>query len=411
MRWAAGFAAGVPYKTASTGLWPNTFEEVKVGAGYDLARLWNGQIDETRMSIAARSADWIATEYNNQNSPSTFYTIYPENTMNVAVDPATAALYGSQTQQFSSLVFGGCTAVNWTVTPATAGTVNTSGLYTAPASIAAAQTVSVKATSVNDSSKFGTATVTLYPAISVTITLAGVTMYQGQSQQLNALVSNAVNTAVTWTLSPQVGTLSASGLYTAPSSITATQTVVVTATSQVDGTKAGSIVVTLSPGQGVQTSQGIFGLGLDLVAQALCRRPHVAPVADAGPDQFTNLSSSGTASVALEGVATNFFLNPGKSLAYTWSKTSGPGTVTFSNANAGVTQATFSAAGNYELQFSVNDGVATSTDSMFVTVSPAIVDNGYSFLITPVVSGPNAVGSQVTLTLRLQGVVRQWRSD
>lgn len=32
------------------------------------------------------------------------------------------------------------------------------------------------------------------------------------------------------------------------------------------------------------------------------------------------------------------------------------------------------------------------------------MDNGYSFLITPVVSGPNAVGSQVTLTLRLQGL-------
>jgi hypothetical protein len=32
-------------------------------------------IDETRVSNIARSADWISAEYNNQSSPSTFYTI------------------------------------------------------------------------------------------------------------------------------------------------------------------------------------------------------------------------------------------------------------------------------------------------------------------------------------------------
>ena len=33
---------------------------------------WNGSIDEVRISNIARSAGWITTEYNNQNSPSTF---------------------------------------------------------------------------------------------------------------------------------------------------------------------------------------------------------------------------------------------------------------------------------------------------------------------------------------------------
>ena len=36
---------------------------------------FGGLIDEARFSSTARSADWITTEYNNQNSPSTFYTI------------------------------------------------------------------------------------------------------------------------------------------------------------------------------------------------------------------------------------------------------------------------------------------------------------------------------------------------
>ena len=36
---------------------------------------FDGLIDEVRISDVARSTDWIATEYNNQNDPSTFYSI------------------------------------------------------------------------------------------------------------------------------------------------------------------------------------------------------------------------------------------------------------------------------------------------------------------------------------------------
>ncbi len=36
---------------------------------------YGGYIDEVHISNAARSADWIKTEYNNQSSPSTFYTV------------------------------------------------------------------------------------------------------------------------------------------------------------------------------------------------------------------------------------------------------------------------------------------------------------------------------------------------
>jgi len=36
---------------------------------------WNGNLDEVRVSNTARSAEWIATEYNNQSSPLTFYSV------------------------------------------------------------------------------------------------------------------------------------------------------------------------------------------------------------------------------------------------------------------------------------------------------------------------------------------------
>ncbi len=44
-----------------------------IGSGKGSA-FWDGQIDEVRISSTNRSANWISTEYNNQNSPSTFYT-------------------------------------------------------------------------------------------------------------------------------------------------------------------------------------------------------------------------------------------------------------------------------------------------------------------------------------------------
>ena len=55
---------------------------VAIGAG-DIdsgtpKNLFNGLIDETRISNVARSAAWINTTYNNQNSPGTFYSVGSE---------------------------------------------------------------------------------------------------------------------------------------------------------------------------------------------------------------------------------------------------------------------------------------------------------------------------------------------
>ncbi|TLX79080.1 MAG: LamG domain-containing protein [Thaumarchaeota archaeon] len=46
-----------------------------VGTYSSLSELFNGNLDEIRISNIARSANWIATEYNNQASPSTFFTV------------------------------------------------------------------------------------------------------------------------------------------------------------------------------------------------------------------------------------------------------------------------------------------------------------------------------------------------
>src|SRR4029077_16299739 len=80
---------------------------------------------------------------------------------------------------------------------------------------------------------------------------------------------------------------------------------------------------------------------------------NTAPVVNAGPDQTVSLSTA-----TLSGSATDDGLpNPPAALTYTWSKASGPGSVTFGNANAASTTATFSVGGVYTLKLS---GMETS---------------------------------------------------
>src|SRR5262249_14140053 len=74
--------------------------------------------------------------------------------------------------------------------------------------------------------------------------------------------------------------------------------------------------------------------------------------------------SSATLSGTVTGVPT------GGSPTFTWSKLSGPGTVTFSNANAASTTASFSTAGSYVLRFTANLGAAKDDDDVNITVKP-----------------------------------------
>ncbi|MHA2332891.1 MAG: DUF2341 domain-containing protein, partial [Candidatus Hodarchaeales archaeon] len=46
-----------------------------IGGCFELSRSWIGKIDEVRVSSTVRSADWIATGYNNQHDPDSFYSV------------------------------------------------------------------------------------------------------------------------------------------------------------------------------------------------------------------------------------------------------------------------------------------------------------------------------------------------
>ena len=208
-----------------------------------------GVLDEVRASLSVRSPDWILTEYNNQSSPSTFYMVGAEAPLDViiSISPTASALYQGLNQQFTATVFNASNnGINWSISPAV-GTIGNSGLYTPPLVIGTAQSVTVTAQSQADPTKTATATISLLPvAISVSPT-APPPLYASQTQQFTATLTNAVNQTVAWSLNPSVGSVSNSGLYTAPSSINTQQTITITATTQADASKSASATVTLYP--------------------------------------------------------------------------------------------------------------------------------------------------------------------
>jgi len=171
----------------------------------------------------------------------------PATPVSVTLTPLSVSLKPSQTQAFTATVANTTnTAVTWSLSAAV-GSISAAGLYTAPATITTAQTVTVTATSVANPAVSAHATVSLTPAVSVTLTPLSVSLTPSQTQAFTAMVANTTNTAVTWSLSAAVGSISTAGLYTAPASITTAQTVTVTATSVANPVVSAHATVSLTP--------------------------------------------------------------------------------------------------------------------------------------------------------------------
>lgn len=90
------------------------------------------------------------------------------------------------------------------------------------------------------------------PSVKVTISPAGVTLAINSTQQFNASVADTANTGITWSVNgiaggdSTVGTISASGVYQAPSAVPSPSTVTVTSTSQADVSESASATVTIT---------------------------------------------------------------------------------------------------------------------------------------------------------------------
>lgn len=95
--------------------------------------------------------------------------------------------------------------------------------------------------------------------------------------------------------------------------------------------------------------------------------PNQAPQVDAGPEQTITLPDN----AVLTGSATDDGLpDPPGTITTTWSKSSGPGDVTFGDISMLETTAGFTIEGIYVLRLEAYDGELTASDTITITVQP-----------------------------------------
>jgi hypothetical protein len=140
------------------------------------------------------------------------------------------------------------------------------------------------------------------------------------------------------------------------------------------------------------------------------------PVVDAGAAQSIEWPVN---QVTLSGAVTDDgHPYPPSALAWSWVAQSGPGTVTFSDEEELDSTATFSAPGVYVLRLEGDDFALTASDTVEITVTPALYDlaltvAGPGSVTVDPPSGPYADGTVVTLTAvpAANGKFHHWDGD
>jgi hypothetical protein len=158
----------------------------------------------------------------------------------------------------------------------TVGQIDSSGLYTAPAKIPSPATVNITAVSYEDPLVSATSAITITPAPTVTINTptSTPTVTSGAANTVNFTATEAGGTTgiILWEVGPAgglgvvggnsiVGTISSTGVYTAPRTPPTGQSVVVTAVAQDYPTSTASLPVTIS-GYSPSSLQGQFAFTL-----------------------------------------------------------------------------------------------------------------------------------------------------
>ncbi len=167
-------------------------------------------------------------------------------------------LHVSQTAQFAATVNSPDTGLIWQVNGvtggnATVGTISTAGLYTAPAQVPNPDVVNVGAVAHVDSSASATVPVYIWPAIPVTVSISpqDQSVVVGTTLQFTATVDNTEDKAVQWQVNgieggnSTIGTISASGLFTAPAAVPSPAKETITAVSHADASKSASTSATI----------------------------------------------------------------------------------------------------------------------------------------------------------------------
>ena len=168
----------------------------------------------------------------------------PTPTISVTVTPNSITLSSGTTQSFAATVTGTTnTAVNWSVQESVGGTIDSTGLYTAPQG--ASGTFHVVATSQANLVSRGNATVTVEIPL-LTISPVAITLPPGGTETFTASDVGLANNSVTWTIEEKGGgVINGAGFYSAPNAV-GFYHVVATSTEETTVTANATVTVTTS---------------------------------------------------------------------------------------------------------------------------------------------------------------------
>ena len=159
----------------------------------------------------------------------------------VSISCTPTSVQSGQTSQCTATVTGTGifnNAVSWGTS---AGTVDQNGVFTAQ-SVNVSTPVTITATSIQDTTKTGSATVTVTPVTAITVSCTPATIQSRQNSQCTAFANGSATSAVNW--STNLGVISASGGYTAPT-VSSSTVATISAVTQV-GNAMGSTTVTIN---------------------------------------------------------------------------------------------------------------------------------------------------------------------
>jgi len=306
----------------------------------------------------------------------------PPPVISVFVTPPVATVKVNAQLPFQASVQGTAnSAVTWQVNSipggnAVFGTIDLTGLYTAPAVPPSPPSITVTATAMADATKSGSASVTVTIGVTVLPTTVSLNLNTAQcpvSQQFAATVAGSNNSNVAWSVNglpagdpnTTFGTIATTGaataLYTPPAAIPTPPQFNVTATAQADATQSASATVTVSAG----------GPSVD-------QAPQIPPIelgtsGGNANDQSAGACCSGTLGALVTRNGAEFILSNNHVLARTDQALPGehivqPGLVDTQCA-PGATVATFSQA--VKLQ---NGNGTAAADAALAAVTPGQVD-------------------------------------
>ncbi len=202
----------------------------------------------------------------------------------IQISPADPSIVAGGKIQFSAAVSDTSnTAVTWS---ASAGTISSTGLFTAPTSGSTTSITVTASSAASIAAQASTAvSITTVKPVTVQISPPDPSIMAGGKLQFAATVSNTSNTAVTWSAS--AGTISSNGLFTAPTN-GSVKSVTVTASSATAGAPRASTAVTI-------TSSTPFVINTSSVPSATVATPYAASLTASGgqpPYQWSLASGS-----------------------------------------------------------------------------------------------------------------------